>query len=812
MHIRTKLAAALIAVLVVTLTVSLYGLHRLTQAADRESAVRETSSALVTAALTTQVHFKKQVQEWKNILLRGQDAALFDQYFQRFEQEEASTRAAVGELIRLLAGDGQSTAIANRFLVAHQRLGEAYRAALAHYRAQDPNAPLEVDRRVRHIDREPTDLIDQVVAGVLTHKQETLAEIAAAAQHLQRRILALMVGVMSIAVLFLMWLIDRTIGQPIAMATVIARRVSTGDFSTPIPVRGADEPAQLLAALKTMQESLTSSLTSLSQSEARARLLLESTGEGIYGVDTQGRCTFCNPAAARLLGYRTPEELRGRNMHATLHHSQADGTPYPASRCQATATYREGVAARVDDEVFWRADGSQFPVEYEANPIHQDGQLVGAVVTFFDISARKEAEAALRAALDALAQERAQLAERVRQRTLDLDRANAALARTARAKDEFLAAMSHELRTPLTSILGLSETLGDGLLGPLRQPQERAVRIIHENGHHLLELINDILDMSRVASGQLQLSWDQVPVDQLCDASLRLIGPAAKRKDLTISSTLDPRVRLVRGDGRRLKQMLVNLLGNAVKFTPPGGAIGLEVIAEPEQHEVRIGIWDTGVGIPADQFDRLFQPFVQLDNRPARQHDGTGLGLALTAGMAELHQGRIRVHSEVGRGSRFEIILPWDPDAQIAGQLPPDPDLPGDKPSPAEPLPRPRVLLVDDNDGNLEMLSTYLRTKGCEVLAARTGREAVDWATRQTPDLILMDVQMPEMDGLETTRRLRRDPALRRTPIIALTALAMPGDRERCLEAGMDDYLSKPLGLKELHRTLSHWISRSRAA
>ena len=664
MQIRTKLAGGLIAILVVNLAASLYGFHLLTQASDREATVRETSAAIVTTALSAQVHFKKQVQEWKNILLRGQEPGLFDDYFGRFEREETSTRETLGQLIRVLTDNRQSLSTANRFLEAHRRLGEEYRAALASYRPQEPSSQLDVDRRVRNIDRMPTDLIDELVTAVLAHKQVTLAEIDDATQVLEREVLLLMVGVMSAAVFFLIWLIDHSIGQPIAIATAIARRIGTGDFSTPIQVRGIDEPAQMLAALKTMQESLTTSQASLSQSEARSRLLLESTGEGIYGVDTDGRCTFCNPAAARLLGYRTPADLHGRNMHETVHHSQADGTHYPASRCQATLTYREGISARVDDELFWRADGRHFPVEYHANPIDQDGRLVGAVVIFSDISPRKEAEAALRAAHDALAQERSQLAERVRRRTLALDRANAEMARMAQAKDEFLAAMSHELRTPLTAILGLSETMGDGLLGPLSTQQDRAVHIMHENGAHLLELINDILDMSRVASGQMALHWDQVPVSQLCDAGLRLIGPAARRKELMVSTAIDPQVRLVRGDSRRLKQMLVNLLGNAVKFTPQGGAIGLDVSANPDLREVRIGIWDTGVGIPADQFERLFQPFVQLDSTPARQYDGTGLGLALASGMAELHQGRIEVQSEAGRGSRFEIVLPWDPQAQ----------------------------------------------------------------------------------------------------------------------------------------------------
>jgi CheY-like chemotaxis protein len=310
----------------------------------------------------------------------------------------------------------------------------------------------------------------------------------------------------------------------------------------------------------------------------------------------------------------------------------------------------------------------------------------------------------------------------------------------------------------------------------------------------------------------MELRWDQVPVSQLCDASLRLIGPAAKRKELTVSMSLDPQVHLVHGDSRRLKQMLVNLLGNAVKFTAQGGAIGLDVAAYAQRAEMRIGIWDTGVGIPADQFERLFQPFVQLDSRPSREYDGTGLGLALASAMAELHQGRIEVQSEVGRGSRFEIVLPWDTERQSAEQSYQEPDPVCTAHAQAQALQRPLVLLVDDNESNLELISTYLRIKGCEVAAVRSGVSAIAAVRERRPEIILMDVQMPEMDGLETTRALRADPALRRTPIIALTALAMPGDREHCLDAGMDDYLSKPIGLKELYARVMHWISRTRTA
>ena len=812
MGIRAKFTTGLILVLVINLGAGLYGLFEYQQASLREAQVRELSSQILTLALSAQVHFKKQVQEWKNILIRGQDRVLFKKYFSQFEDEEAKTREAVDHLLPLLSGNEEARAATERFLRSHHGLGPQYRSALQHYEPESTNPSLGVDVKVRGIDREPTDLIDEVVAAAQAHKNRVLAQIEASTRDVELRILLLMGGVMTGAVLLLIWLLDRAVGRPIATATAIARRVSTGDYSTPIHVSGTDENAQMLLAMKSMQESLARSRVSLRQSEEQTRLLLESAGEGIYGVATDGMCVFCNPAAARMLGCGSAAELEGRSMHETMHHSREDGTPYPSEECRASQPFRDGVSVRVDDEVFWRADGSSFPVEYHANPIYRDGALVGAVVNFSDISERKGAEEALRAANDALAEERARLAERVRERTAELDRANEELARTAQAKDEFLAAMSHELRTPLTSILGLSETMEDGLLGDLTPRQIKAAHTIHESGVHLLELINEVLDMSRVASGRIKLEWDYVPLDQLWEASLRLIRPAARAKDLALHTSIDPEARLLRGDSRRLKQMLVNLLGNAVKFTPEGGAIGLDVVGDRERRLVRISVWDTGVGIPHEQRDRLIKPFVQLDSGLARRYDGTGLGLALAKGMAELHGGTIDVESTPGKGSRFHVCLPWSPEAQSAENIPAEADSP-DETGIKMLLPfQPSVLLVEDNKSNLEMLAAYLQIRGWEVMTAENGVEAIALAKGQRPDVILMDVQMPEMDGLQATRLLRAEPRSRLIPIIAVTALAMPGDRERCLEAGMDDYVTKPLGLKELHRTLIQWVNRVRAA
>ena len=255
--------------------------------------------------------------------------------------------------------------------------------------------------------------------------------------------------------------------------------------------------------------------------------------------------------------------------------------------------------------------------------------------------------------------ERALLAERVEQRTAELQLSNAELARAARAKDEFLATMNHELRTPLNAVLLYAESLAAQMNGPLNPRQLRAATGIHESAEHLLTLINDILDVAKIEAGKLDLQLAAICVESACQSTLRLVTELAYKKSIKVTYTRDPAVTTIDVDERRLKQMLVNLLGNAVKFTPEGGSIGLEVNGDPEHNVVRFVIWDTGIGISPEDMPKLFQPFVQLDNGHTRQHGGTGLGLVLVYRMAKLHLGSVTVDSTVDEGSRFTITLPW---------------------------------------------------------------------------------------------------------------------------------------------------------
>ncbi len=382
-----------------------------------------------------------------------------------------------------------------------------------------------------------------------------------------------------------------------------------------------------------------------------------------------------------------------------------------------------------------------------------------------------------------------------------------------RAKTEFLANMSHELRTPLNAILGLTEGLLEQTRGPLNERQQSSLRIVEASGRHLLELINEVLDLARIEAGRLELAKEWTLALEPCEAGLALVREQAAAKGVGLQLTMaDPQVRLA-ADPRRLRQILVNLLANAVKFTPAAGHVTLSVHEVAGGEALAFSVADTGIGIAPEDQARLFQPFVQIDAGLARRHEGTGLGLALVRRLADLHGGSVALESELGKGSRFTVTLP----VGSAPAGPPDPS--GGLTDAAAPTRRTtaaavgpgrprRVLLAEDNEWSIRTVKTYLEGGNFEVDVAHDGIEAVERARAGTPDIVLMDLQMPRLDGMEAIRRLRGDSAFGQTPIVALTALAVSDEAGHLPDNGADAYLSKPVSMRELIDTIETLLAK----
>jgi len=387
-----------------------------------------------------------------------------------------------------------------------------------------------------------------------------------------------------------------------------------------------------------------------------------------------------------------------------------------------------------------------------------------------------------------------ELVRELAEQAAELTTARFAAEAGSQAKSAFVANVSHELRTPMNGILGLTDLLLDS---GLTEAQSEQLLLVRSSAHSLLRLLNDLLDFSKIEAGKMELERAEFRPAELVGSVVKLQSAQAVAKGLALVSRIAAGVpELVRGDAGRLRQILVNLVGNAVKFTD-AGEVSVTLAAEPATGSavrLHFAVRDTGIGIPEEEHRAIFGPFVQVGTVLDRTHGGTGLGLAITAHLVELMGGEIALESEVGRGSTFRVTLPVDGVAAGAGS----PELPS--PGPTSPIPEPRpaeraldVLLVDDNPVNRFVAGLMLERCGHRVSMADDGAAAIERCREQTFDAIFMDVQMPGMDGFEATARIRALAGGAAVPIIAMTAYASPGDRERCLAAGMDDYVAKPV-------------------
>jgi len=520
-------------------------------------------------------------------------------------------------------------------------------------------------------------------------------------------------------------------------------------------------------------------------SEEHYRLLFQNSLAGVYRCTLDGRLLECNSAFATVFGYESCEECL--RYPITAHYD------LPESRQPLIARLREDKQILGHESRFRRKDGSA--VWVLVNAILREGQAgdfgnneVTEVIdaTLIDITARKVGEEAVRRAMEAA------------------EAAN-------RAKSEFLANMSHEIRTPMNGIIGMIEfVLGTDLTAEQRE----YVEVAGVSAELLLRLINDILDLSKIEAGKLELSSTAFDLRQDLDETIRLLAASAQKKGLKMDLQVAPEIPAAfQGDPMRLRQVLINLVGNAVKFTA-AGEVAVRVRQEQIQGQrlmLHFTVTDTGIGIPAESREKIFAAFTQADSSTTRRFGGTGLGLTIASHLVTLMGGRIWVESEADVGSAFHFTLPLTALAAAASTPPrPGPVAVAPPPPPASPQAR-RVLLAEDNPVNQRVVVKILEKQGFSVVLAQNGREAATAADRGSFDIVLMDVQMPEMDGFEATAEIRRQEqgTGRHLPIIALTAHALSGDREACLAAGMDDYLSKPIRAQDLLALIAQLTARN---
>ncbi len=500
----------------------------------------------------------------------------------------------------------------------------------------------------------------------------------------------------------------------------------------------------------------------------------------LYTLDVNGVIQSVNKAAVKNLGY-SEQEMIGACAHDLFHYEYQDAKKVSADQCAIHTAIKE-LKSYFGEQKFIKKDGTLIDVEISSNPLIIDNKMIGSVTVCRDIKIQKEALKLLEDA-KSLAEE------------------------SNRLKSDFLANMSHEIRTPMNAVMGLSKLLLDT---PLLEMQKNYAENIYKSSNALLDILNEILDFSKIEANRLEIENYPFQTQELMEQINILFGVAATQKNLELIFDIEPNVpEVIDGDKMRLSQVIGNLVGNAIKFTQKGAIhIRVDTLFDKEKTFLEIFVRDTGIGIDEEKLKKLFQPFVQADSSTTRKYGGTGLGLVISKKLVELMGGEIKVISTLGKGSTFSFKVPLSKtreknivkhsyDLKVSTYN-------NSYLSFIAPIKNKRVLLVEDNETNRIVARGFLEKMGLIITIAEDGQIALDKVAQEDFDLILMDIQMPNMNGLEAAKKLRRNGF--KKPIIAMTAAAMQSDKDATKQAGMDDHVAKPIDDEELAFTLLRYL------
>jgi PAS domain S-box-containing protein len=532
----------------------------------------------------------------------------------------------------------------------------------------------------------------------------------------------------------------------------------------------------------------------LRESEDRFRSIFENATIGFYRTAPDSRNLLANPAILKIMGFDSFEELNNR-MAPNRGYMNADDA---AEFIRRMSDYGEVHGF----ETAWiRKDGSTVYVRESSRAVRDsNGNLLYYEGTVEDITERKQAEEELRKYQGLLLELVKERTSKLEEKTAQLEKANIQLQETDLHKNQFLSSMSHELRTPLNAILGFTDLLHGKFFGELNEKQMGYVSQVNDSGKHLLLLINDILDVAKIDAGAVELDLTEVKIEDMVNSSTNMVKPETNKKKISIESEIKSNLTVVIADIRRSKQILLNLLSNAVKFSSQGGMIKIRV-TQKNKSTALFEVIDSGFGVEPDQIEKIFSEFHQVNRIRDEQLGGTGIGLSLTKRLVELHGGEIGVISELGKGSTFWFTLPLCKKEKTRKKLKVKNGV-----NTGVFMFSSRILVAEDNEVNLTMVLAMLSIHEHEVVVAKNGREAVDLVQSFKPDLVLMDMQMPVMDGLEATRKIREIPEFADLPIIALTASAGYEAGERQIVAGCTAHLAKPIQSKELFDVLAVYL------